>query len=165
MEIFDGVNEFTTTLKKVLYEIDTDYMQYDGLIVPGSHRPSLIEEKIGRIREARETGRPALLICLGYQLGAIEHARNVLGIKDATSEEFGEGTWVVKKREDGLKVGEHDGETWWSNYEVTIDWEPPKNFYATPSHPEYQHTKGSRQPLLLHFIQLCRQESRQALEN
>ena len=34
----------------------------------------------------------------------IEYARNVLGIKDATSEEFGQGTFIVKKLPQ-LKVG------------------------------------------------------------
>ena len=40
-----------------------------------------------------------------------------MGIKNATSEEFGQGVFVVKKRPE-LKVGLHDGESWWSNYEV-----------------------------------------------
>lgn len=39
---------------------------------------------------ARENKIPYLGICLGSQIMAIEFARNVLGYKDATSEEFDE---------------------------------------------------------------------------
>lgn len=37
---------------------------------------------------ARENNIPFLGICLGSQIMAIEFARNVLGIQDASSEEF-----------------------------------------------------------------------------
>ena len=37
---------------------------------------------------ARENKIPYLGICLGSQIMAIEYARNVLGIPDASSEEF-----------------------------------------------------------------------------
>ncbi len=37
---------------------------------------------------ARKNKIPFLGICLGSQIMAIEFARNVLGIKDASSEEF-----------------------------------------------------------------------------
>lgn len=153
MKMFETQADFTTTLRKALDEIDKNWESYDGLIIPGSHTPNQVDEKLEAIKNYRENGKPALLICFGYQLGAIEYARNVLGIKDATSEEIGAGTWVVEKRKTGLKVGEKDGQTWWSNYEVTIPWEPPKNFYATPFHPEYQSSKERPAPLLLHFLQ------------
>ena len=39
-------------------------------------------------RYARETQLPYLGICLGSQIMAIEFARNILGISDASSEEF-----------------------------------------------------------------------------
>ena len=39
-------------------------------------------------RYAREKKIPYLGICLGSQIMAIEFARNVLGITDASSEEF-----------------------------------------------------------------------------
>lgn len=152
MKMFETKDDFTTSLRRALDEIDPEWETYDGLIVPGSHTPTQVEEKIEAIREFRENGKPALLICFGYQLGAIEYARNVKGIKDATSEEFGEGTFVVKKR-DKLKVGLHNGESWWSNYEVAIEWSPPQNFYAIPFHPEYQSTPKRPAPLLLHFLQ------------
>lgn len=39
-------------------------------------------------RYAREKKIPYLGICLGSQIMAIEYARNVIGITDASSEEF-----------------------------------------------------------------------------
>ena len=149
------LNDFTTSVKKALSEIDPNWIKYDGLIVAGTHTPHNVEEMIDSIRIAREENIPTLLICFGYQLGAIEWARNVKGIKDATSEEFSKtGTFVVKKRLE-LKVGLHDGETWWSNYIVDIDWDIPEHFVAVPFHPEYQSNKENPHPLLVKFLKLC----------
>lgn len=39
-------------------------------------------------RYARETHLPYLGVCLGSQIMAIEFARDILGIADASSEEF-----------------------------------------------------------------------------
>jgi CTP synthase (UTP-ammonia lyase) len=61
-----------------------------------------VEGKIAAIRYARESGKPYLGICFGMQLAVIENARNVLGIKDATSSEFGPQT---TKDERGPLVG------------------------------------------------------------
>ena len=149
------LNDFTVSVRKALSEIDTDWENYRGLIVAGTHNQQNADEMIDIIRLAREQEIPTLLICAGYQLGAIEYARNVLGIKDATSEEFGEGTFVVKKRP-ALKVGLHDGESWWSNYDVAIDWPIPKNFVAVPYHPEYGSTPDRPHPILVKFIEMCK---------
>jgi len=59
-----------------------------GLIVPGGFGARGIDGKILAIQFAREKGIPFLGICLGMQLAAIEFARNVLGLKEATSGEF-----------------------------------------------------------------------------
>ncbi len=62
--------------------------QIDGLIVPGGFGNRGVEGKMKAIRYARENGIPFLGLCLGFQLAAIEFARNVLGLKDANSTEF-----------------------------------------------------------------------------
>lgn len=142
-------------MEKSLFEIDSKWMDYDGLIICGTHSPQNVEFLIGKIEEARENKKPTLLICFGHQLGAVEYARNVLGIKDATSEEFGEGTFVVKKRTE-LKVGLHEGESWWSNYEVVIETKYPDNFVTVPYHPEYQSSEEKPHPILKKFIELCK---------
>ncbi len=152
------IGEFTTTLTKALDEIDSGWRDYEGLVVAGTHTPQNTEEMINLIKVAREEKMPALLVCFGYQLGCIEYNRNVKGIKDATSEEFGKGTFVVKKR-DKLKVGWHDGESWWSNYEAE-DWPIPDSFTAVPYHPEYQSTPDRPHPILIQFLNYAKDYSK-----
>lgn len=60
----------------------------DGILIPGGFGERGVEGKISAIQYAREKKIPFLGICLGMQLSIIEFARNVLGIKDATSSEF-----------------------------------------------------------------------------
>jgi len=152
------IGDFNTSVKKALEEIDPTYEKYDGLVICGTHAPHDTEMMISKIREARETGRPSLLICFGYQLGAIEYGRNILGIKDATSEEFGTGTFVVKKR-DKLKVGLHKVgdryENFWSYYEAE-EYPIPENWVSVPYHPEYESSKFSPHPLLIKFLKDCK---------
>ncbi len=144
------LNDYQVSVKRALEEIDPNYKNYKGLIICGTHSPHDVEMMIDKIKEARETGLPTLLICFGHQLGAIQWARQN-GIPDATSEEFGQGTFVVKKRPE-LKVGLHEGESWWSNYEVVIDWEIPRHFISVPFHPEYNSSIDNPHPLLVNFI-------------
>jgi CTP synthase len=59
-----------------------------GIIVPGGFDVRGVEGKIRAIQYAREKKIPFLGICLGLQCAVIEFCRNVLGITDATSEEF-----------------------------------------------------------------------------
>nr|WP_295902243.1 CTP synthase [uncultured Bdellovibrio sp.] len=60
----------------------------DGILVPGGFGTRGVEGKITAIKYAREKRVPFFGICFGMQLSAIEFARNVCGIKDATSREF-----------------------------------------------------------------------------
>ncbi|HWU42850.1 MAG TPA: CTP synthase, partial [Bdellovibrio sp.] len=60
----------------------------DGILVPGGFGTRGVEGKITAIKFAREKQIPFFGICFGMQLAAIEFARNVCGIKDATSREF-----------------------------------------------------------------------------
>ena len=145
------LGDFTTSVTKALSEIDPDYMSYDSLVVCGSHTPHDTEITIQKIRDYRNMGKPALLICMGYQLGCIQYYRDN-GIPDATSEEFGQGTFVVKKRPE-LKVGLHDGESWWSYYEAD-DYPIPDNWVAVPYHPEYGSSIGKPHKDLIRFLQL-----------
>ena len=152
MELY---NDFSTSVERALTEIDRNWKKYPGLIICGTHSPSNPEYLIDRIRNCRQDGVPFLGICFGHQLAAIEWARNVGGIKDATSEEWGTGNFVVKKLPE-LKVGLHDGETYWHNYEVDIEWEKPGNFFTSQFHPEYQSSKDNPHPLLVKFIEYAR---------
>lgn len=60
----------------------------DGILVPGGFGERGAEGKIAAIQYARENRVPFFGICFGMQLAAIEFARHVCGIKDATSREF-----------------------------------------------------------------------------
>jgi len=60
----------------------------DGILVPGGFGERGAEGKIVAIQFARENLKPFFGICFGMQLAAIEFARHVCGIKDATSREF-----------------------------------------------------------------------------
>lgn len=62
--------------------------KYDGLIVPGGFGTRGIEGKIKAIEYARKNKIPYLGLCYGMQLAVIEYARNVLGLKDATTLEI-----------------------------------------------------------------------------
>lgn len=64
----------------------------DGVLVPGGFGERGAEGKMVAIRYARENQIPFFGICFGMQLAAIEFARNVCGIKDATSREFKAGS-------------------------------------------------------------------------
>lgn len=64
----------------------------DGLVVPGGFGIRGIEGKLNVIRYARENNVPFLGLCLGMQCAVIEFARNVVGLKNANSTEFDEGT-------------------------------------------------------------------------
>lgn len=64
----------------------------DAILVPGGFGERGTEGKMKAIKYARENGVPFLGICLGMQLAVIEYARNVAGIKDATSTEFNRST-------------------------------------------------------------------------
>lgn len=60
----------------------------DGIVVPGGFGVRGTEGKIKAITHARTKKIPYLGLCLGLQLAVIEFAREVAGIKQATSEEF-----------------------------------------------------------------------------
>ena len=60
-----------------------------GILVPGGFGERGVEGKIKAVTFAREHKIPYFGICLGMQMAVIEAARNLAGIKDAHSSEFG----------------------------------------------------------------------------
>ncbi|MGE3770877.1 MAG: CTP synthase [Bdellovibrionales bacterium] len=63
----------------------------DAILVPGGFGERGTEGKIAAARYARENKVPYLGICFGLQMAVLECARNLAGIADATSSEFGPG--------------------------------------------------------------------------
>ncbi|MGM4918360.1 CTP synthase [Tardiphaga sp. 813_E8_N1_3] len=62
----------------------------NGILVPGGFGQRGAEGKIRAAQFARERNVPYFGICFGMQMAVIEAARNLGGIKDANSTEFGE---------------------------------------------------------------------------
>jgi CTP synthase len=62
----------------------------NGILVPGGFGERGSEGKILAAKFARERRVPYFGICFGMQMACIEAARNLAGIKDASSTEFGE---------------------------------------------------------------------------
>ena len=77
-QIFENDAEAVARLEKV-----------NGILVPGGFGERGAEGKIEAVKFARERKMPFFGICFGMQMAVIEAARNLLGIKDASSTEFG----------------------------------------------------------------------------
>jgi CTP synthase len=60
-----------------------------GILVPGGFGERGTSGKIEAVRFAREHKVPFLGICFGMQMAVIEAARNLAGLRDASSTEFG----------------------------------------------------------------------------
>lgn len=70
--------------------LDSDLVGMHGILVPGGFGERGIDGKLKAIQIAREKKIPYLGICFGMQLAVIEAARNLLGLKEASSTEFGQ---------------------------------------------------------------------------
>lgn len=93
----------------------------DGILVPGGFGSRGTEGKIKAIQFAREHKKPFFGICLGLQLAIIEYARNIVGIKDATSMEFTDkGDFVVHYMEGQSKDGQKGGSMRLGAYECSF---------------------------------------------
>ena len=80
---------------------------FDGILVPGGFGSRGIEGKIKAITYARTHKIPFFDICLGMQMAVVEACRNLLGIQNASSSEFGSDCTAVITR---MKVWEKDGQ-------------------------------------------------------
>jgi CTP synthase (UTP-ammonia lyase) len=153
------LSDFDTSVRRSLTEIDKNWEKYPGLIICGTHSPKNVEAQIVEIQKAREAKLPFLGVCHGHQLAAIEYARHVLGIPDACSEEWGDGTFIVVKLQE-LKVGLYGGESYWNRFEVKDGfneiWRKPESFFTAQYHPEYQSSKERPHPLLLEFLKYAK---------
>jgi CTP synthase len=87
-----------------------------GILVPGGFGERGSEGKIASVTFARERNVPFFGICLGMQMACIEGARNLAGIAQASTTEFGETTEPVVgmitewMSEEGLQQRAIDGD-------------------------------------------------------
>ena len=66
----------------------SELKKYDGVIVPGGFGTTGIEGKIKAIEYIRKNKIPYFGLCYGMQLAVVEFARNVVGVKGATTREM-----------------------------------------------------------------------------
>ena len=66
----------------------SELKKYDGVLVPGGFGKTGIEGKLKVIEYVRKNKIPYFGICYGMQLAVLEYARNVLKLKDASTEEI-----------------------------------------------------------------------------
>lgn len=93
IEAFEHASIFhNAAIELVWIDADTDEFKelkaVDGVMVPGGFGTRGVNGKLAAIEYARSNNVPFFGICFGMQLAIIEYARNVIGIKDSTSEEF-----------------------------------------------------------------------------
>ena len=97
-------------------EIAAQLEPCDAILVPGAFGERGAEGKIASVRFAREREIPYFGICFGMQMACVEGARDLAGIKDASSTEFGPTTepvvgliteWMGR---DGLQKREAEGD-------------------------------------------------------
>ncbi|WP_029057108.1 CTP synthase [Stappia stellulata] len=87
-----------------------------GILVPGGFGERGAEGKIAAAKFARTHGVPYFGICFGMQMAVIEAARNLAGIGEANSTEFGDtpepvvGLMTEWARGNTLEVRQEDGE-------------------------------------------------------
>ena len=87
-----------------------------AILVPGGFGERGAEGKIEAVRFAREHKIPYFGICFGMQMAVLEAARNLAGIKDASSSEFGPtnhsivGIMTEWEKEDGKETRSADGD-------------------------------------------------------
>lgn len=95
-----------------------DLKNAQGVVVPGGFGVRGTEGKIDAIEYARTHNVPYLGLCLGMQLAAIEFARNVAGVRNATSQEFddapaqrssAERSWVIHIMDDQKTIIDKGG--------------------------------------------------------
>lgn len=109
----------------------------DGIVCPGGFGSTAYVEKLEFVRFARENKVPFLGICLGLQLICIEFCRNVLGIKDATSEEFDtKGTFVINKLPN---IQYKNTNVYLGNYNVDVDEKLISIFGAKNKEYKFRH--------------------------
>jgi CTP synthase len=82
----------TTEIEDGTVSVENALNGLQGIIIPGGFGKRGVEGKIAIAQYCREKKIPYLGLCLGFQIGLIEFARNVCGLKKAASTEFNPNT-------------------------------------------------------------------------
>jgi CTP synthase len=125
----------------------------DGIIVPIGWGSRGVEGKIMAAKYARENKIPYLGLCYGMQLAAVEFARNVVGLKNANSEEvdpkakhkiihsipFNAKYQIIKGTGVSMRLGSFDckikkGTLIWDIYDKYDQWKDGKKGIVSERH-------------------------------
>jgi CTP synthase len=85
-------------LESEIFEDDHGFTELEGvhgILVPGGFGERGSEGKIAAVKFARERSAPFFGICFGMQMACIEAARHQVGLKGASSSEFGKSKHPV----------------------------------------------------------------------
>ena len=93
---------------------------YNAILIPGGFGERGIKEKILVSKYCREKKVPTLAICLGMQATCLDIAINVMGKKDANSEEFDKKSDYIVFNEKTYKNKSFGGELRLGNKEIEI---------------------------------------------
>lgn len=157
------LNDFSTSVTKALDEIDPKWKDYTGLIIagswPGENDEKVVTDCLGKLKEAEEKGIPVLGICLGMQVIGISRGWKLSKLKERHVGIYEVNGWWGKTYE-----------TFWHDYEVRKYWQDgildgfysvnhhkEKNIIGVQFHPEYQSSKDKPHPILVEFLNLCRE--------
>ena len=120
--IIEWVNafEFEKNPKSV-----TKLKKYDGVLVPGGFGSRGIEGKINAIEYVRKNKIPYFGICYGMQLAVVECARNLVGIKNATTREIDSKSMdcvidIMDSQKSIMKKGNYGGSMRLGSYKAFI---------------------------------------------
>ncbi len=99
--------------------------KFDGVLVPGGFGSTGIEGKLNVIEYVRKKGIPYFGICYGMQLAVLEYARNVLGKKQASTEEIDPAAKdlvvaVMDEQRDKIKQGDMGGTMRLGEYQAVL---------------------------------------------
>ncbi len=95
-------------------EIEKELLGFNGVIVPQGWGSRGVEGKIAAMEFLRTNKIPYLGLCFGMQMAVIEYARNILGLKDANTEEADKNTknpviHVMPEQQEYLKKNQYGG--------------------------------------------------------
>lgn len=118
---------------------------FDGIIVPQGWGSRGTEGKINAIKYIRENKIPYLGLCFGMQMACIEFARNVIGLKDANSEEANPNTknpviHVMDNQKEYLSKKQYGGTIRLGGWDCVLD-KDSISFAAYKKHNQFKNEK------------------------
>lgn len=119
--------------------------EFDGIIVPQGWGSRGTEGKINAIKYIRENRIPYLGLCFGMQMACIEFARNVIGLKNANSEEANPETkypviHVMENQKEYLAKNQYGGTIRLGGWDCILD-KDSISYAAYKKHHQFKDEK------------------------